>query len=242
MGMLSKLTISGILMQYPDAAKVLERYHVDYCCNGQSTLEEVCEVNSDTYFRILRDLHRLQVLSFRKGVADNPADYSPGELCDFIVEKHHGYIKSVLPALLVHAFQVSARFKSKFPELEEIKNCLTGINAEFDHHLMKEEEIIFPRIKQLEHALQEGADPEVNYKMIVDPLKVILKEHDHADETFLKIRRLSNNYTLPLSTDKLFELYFKQLKSFEEDLHVHVHLENNILFPKVRQMIAQLKY
>ena len=234
--MIAGNTISGIIRQYPDAEGVLSRYDIDFTVNAEMKLKDVCKGDALMLFEIIRDLHRLKAHSLKE---ESLEDRSLTELCELIVSRHHSYVKSTLPAIVVHGYQVAKQYGQLYPFLEEVKKILTLIRVDFSHHMMKEEEFLFPAVAELERIRNQGTVPEMNLKMIVDPLKVILKDHTHAEGWFSEIRRLTDNFSCPEDADNLFLLFYQELQAFEDDLHEHVYLENEVLFPRLKQLLKK---
>lgn len=240
--MIAHSSIKNIIENNPEVTGVFERYHIDYWANGNMSLSEVMKEDVQQLFDIVREIHLMHVRDRVMGNGVKPTEMSLRDLCGYIVEKHHTFIKSTLPAILVHGFQVAQQFSHRMPQLEEVKVVLTKIRAEFTHHMMKEEEILFPGIIMLEDALLKRSDASISIKMIVDPVKSILNDHSHADAWFSQIRSLTNNFLCPSFADNLFRQFFQELRDFEADLHLHVYLENEVLLPKVKNLIIKYSY
>lgn len=237
--MIAHSTLTGIIDQYPGATGVLDRYEIDYSGNGNCTLSELFEGNAMRLFEVVREIYTVSEQVEKTMPGSGPSDLTIGDLCNYIIEEYHSYVKSVLPAMLVHGYQVAQAFGSIYAELDQIKKHLTMIRAEFNQHMMMEEEVLFPGAILLEQAVLHNIETGTKIKKIIDPLKVIMKEHSHAEKWFAELRKLSNGYTCPEDADNLFRLFYKELKEFEADLRVHVHLENEVLFPRIKKLIIQ---
>ena len=140
--MIAHSSITGILETVPEAAGVFERYHIDYWHDGNQALSEICKGDALRLFNIVREIHVIQLQKSSQMQPARWSEMSAKDLCRYIVEHHHSYIKSALPALVVHGFQVAGRFAGQMPQLNEVKNILTKIRAEFTHHMMREEDIL----------------------------------------------------------------------------------------------------
>lgn len=142
--MIAHSSISGIIDQFPEATAVFDRYHIDYWRNSQQTLSEICHNDALRLFNLVREIHQIQIHKHTGKNVTKWSEMSLKDLCKYIVDQHENYyIKSALPALVVHGFQVARQYGDQMPELEEIKRVLTKIRAEFTHHMMKEEDILF---------------------------------------------------------------------------------------------------
>lgn len=142
--MIAHSTLTGIIDQYPGATGVLDRYEIDYSGNGNCTLSELFEGNAMRLFEVVREIYTVSEQVEKTMPGSGPSDLTIGDLCNYIIEEHHSYVKSVLPAMLVHGYQVAQAFGSIYAELDQIKKHLTMIRAEFNQHMMMEEEVLFP--------------------------------------------------------------------------------------------------
>lgn len=239
--MLREKTLAQIVIDYPETATVFDKFDIDFSCHGNDTIETACRGDQFKVDSLQSELLIQIKTGNHYGSVFNPDEVSLSALSNHIVQEHHNYVRSTLPILLVHAFQVSDMYGQQYPELIEIKQLLTALRAEFEHHMMKEEEIVFPRIRKIEEVyLNTAIDVDFKLRLLYDPLKVLSREHVNSDKVFHQIRRLAGNYIAPENAGTLHILFLKELKQFETDMHLHVHLENNILFPKVEAMVREL--
>ena len=156
------------------------------------------------------------------------------QLVNHIVTTHHYYVKNAMPLIAVHLEKVAAKHGVSFPEMMRVKELFEVIHQDMDQHMMKEESVLFPRILEIE----KGAGQEVLFSAgyISGPIAMMEYEHENAGDALFEIRRLTHNYTVPPGACTTFRICLSELKEFEDDLHEHVHLENNILFPKALQL------
>ena len=225
MNELLKKTLSQIVTENHRAAPVFEKYGLDFCCKGKRPLTEACKEKSLPVENVVKDL--ADALTS----ADNKREFkemSLTELTEYIVRVHHNYVKQSMPPILMYILKVATKHGARFPFMHEVYDLFLELEEEMTQHMAKEEKILFPRIKLLElNAAQENT---VGY--ISAPVEVMETEHDHAGTIMEKIRVLTGNYLAPEDACTTFRLALASLQAFESDLHHHVHLENNILFPK----------
>lgn len=218
-------TLSQIVTENYQAAQVFEKYGLDFCCKGKRPLTDACKEKSLPVENVVKEL--TQALSS----ADNQKEFkdmSLTELAEYIVRVHHNYVKQSMPPILMYVLKVATKHGSRFPYMHEVYDLFLEIEEEMTSHMAKEEKILFPRIKLLElNAAQENTPGYISA-----PVEVMETEHEHAGDTMEKIRVLTNNYQAPEDACTTFRLALASLQAFESDLHHHVHLENNILFPK----------
>ena len=169
-----------------------------------------------------------------------PVDWSQaslGALIEHIVSTHHAYVKSELPRLAALAQKVVNRHGDAQAHLSAMQSLLVLLDDELIHHLGKEEHVLFPYVAKLEASLKTGgANPEVCFGSVEHPIAMMTSEHDAAGTMLAELRRLSDNYTTPVGACPTYHAYYDGLKEFEQDLHQHIHLENNILFPRAIAM------
>nr|MBP9186770.1 hemerythrin domain-containing protein [Bacteroidia bacterium] len=151
-------------------------------------------------------------------------------LADYILNTHHTYVRKNLPDLVAYAKKVAEVHGSQHPELHKIKTLVDEVNAELTSHMVTEEEVLFPAVKQLVLAHKNGQ--KIDTRELEKNIKLLENEHEIVGKSMAEMRDLSNNYTLPSDSCASYALLFKMLDEFENDLHLHIHLENNILFKK----------
>lgn len=224
-------TIRDIVTNDFRTAAIFQKHGLDFCCGGGDTVGNACEQAGIDPAVIETEL---------AAVLDSPRDGTPDFtsweidfLADYIVSNHHAYVRRVLPVLRHHAGKVARVHGVRHPETIEIADVFNRLADELESHMMKEEKILFPYIKSIVAAHRDGdqvAPPM--FGTIGNPINVMEIEHDEAGDALREIRRLSWNYTLPDDACTTFRVLYQELAEFEADLHRHVHLENNILFPR----------
>lgn len=224
-------TIGQIVRRDMHKVEVFKKYGIDFCCGGKKTIREVCSekgINPEQLVHELKTPVNIQVQ--RPHVYD---EWALDFLTDYIVTVHHTYVKKSLPELRSYALKVANVHKDHHPELVAICQLVEAINEELIPHLTKEEEILFPYIKNLVQGktMYQTLQPPP-FGSIHNPIAMMEMEHETAGKLLHEIRILSDQYTIPEDACGSYMLLYKMLAAFEEDLHVHIHLENNILFPK----------
>jgi regulator of cell morphogenesis and NO signaling len=238
MNTVKERTVGQIVADDYRAAQVFRNYRLDFCCGGNLTIEEACEKkNVDA-----NEVHTaLQDLADENGNEDNYDQWSLDFLVDYIVNNHHQFSRRKLPEINAYAKKVANVHGQRHPELIEIYYEFTKLHSEMINHLDKEEELLFPYIKEMVEAEQNNGIPEQpDYISAANPVSMMEDEHDEAGEAIAKIRKLSNDFTPPEDACTTYRLLFENLEGFEKDLHKHVHLENNILFPKALELEKRL--
>jgi regulator of cell morphogenesis and NO signaling len=229
-------TVGEIVRADFRTAAVFHRFGIHFCCGGRRPLAEACaEHRLDTGTVIDALQHALA----QPSAAPRFDDWSPEILIDFIVGNHHEYVRRVLPSLTAHTQQLAAVHGSRHPELHEVARLTQAIADEMTMHMMKEERILFPYIMRLSEAARDGAPvPQAPFGSIDNPIRMMEHEHEAAGAAMARIRELTQGYTVPPDGCTTYMVCLKELDAFEQDLEAHVHLENNILFPKARQLAS----
>ena len=220
-------------------AKIFKKYGLDFCCGGKKTVRQACEEKGLDTTRIERELQ--QVDQIRDTGAIPYDSWDPAFLTDYIVNTHHAYVKKNLPDMLTYARKVLHVHGSRHPELFSVYQGVEQIAEELTAHLEKEENFLFPYIKALS-AAAKGDSPksELPTGDLANPILRMEAEHESVGNRLAAIRTLTKDYTLPEDACATYTLLYGMLDEFENDLHLHVHLENNILFPKALQWEQQL--
>ena len=154
------------------------------------------------------------------------------QLIGYILVHHHFYVKQIMPTIAGHLEKVAGKHGDRFPYMQEVYNKFREVQEDMSNHMQKEEVILFPRIKKMEELSLSGNESALSLVEISGPITVMMNEHDQAGDLLYAIRALTNHYTVPEGACTTFKVCLSELKEFEEDLHRHVHLENNHLFPK----------
>lgn len=228
-GVYSNRKLSEIVSNNFRTAEVFEKYGLDFCCRGNRSIREACEENNIDYKNIVNELNEIRHSSSMERFNEWKLDF----LVDYIINNHHEYIHKMIPVISAHANKVSEAHGLKHPEVTEISKIFFVIYKDLKQHMLKEEQILFPYIKMLFTLKESGSKSEAPYfGTIKNPIHHMEIEHESAGEGFSSIREISNNYQLPNDACQTLIVFYRELQEFENDLHKHIHLENNILFPK----------
>ncbi|MEL7832901.1 iron-sulfur cluster repair di-iron protein [Fodinibius sp. Rm-B-1B1-1] len=238
MDTLQQRTIGQIVKDDYRTAQVFQEYNLDFCCGGNRTIDEACQQKSIDPQQVYKALEELD----QSGTKDDNYDqWSLDFLVDYIVNNHHKFSRNKLPEIGKYAKKVASVHGERHEELKEIYYEFTMLHGEISNHLDKEERILFPYIKHLVEAKEKGEKPQKpEFGNAANPIAMMEEEHDDSGEAIAKIRRLSNDFTPPEDACTTYRLLYQNLEAFEKDLHKHVHLENNILFPKAINLEKRL--
>jgi regulator of cell morphogenesis and NO signaling len=219
-------------------AHVFKKYGIDFCCGGGVSLERACRKENVNVDDIVADLLKLENVS---AGTQNFDKWELDFLCDYIVNTHHAYVAEAMPMILSYAQKVANVHGHAHPAVVEINKLFSEVVNELTLHMKKEELVLFPYIKKLVKAKNENTVPEEpNFGTVQNPITMMEREHEAAGDLLKQIALLSNNYTIPEWGCNTFKALYNKLDEFEQDLHIHVHLENNILFPKAIELEKSL--
>ncbi len=232
MAITASKTVRELAVEVPNATRVFEKLGIDYCCGGHRPLEEACASANVPIDDVLRALERGADASVAIPTRDWNAAPA-GELVDHIVTKHHTYVKSEVPRLEALIAKVVGVHGKSHPELQQVQVAFSELVNELGAHLLKEEQILFPYVRQM--ASGSGCGPSC-FGTVQNPIRVMMMEHDNAGEKLREMRRITSDYSIPADACASYATLFRALVEFEEDLHQHIHLENNILFPRAVAM------
>ena len=224
-------TVREIALGQPTAIRVFEQFGIDYCCGGRKPLAEACAARNLEIDSVIAALEEAEKKPGTE--VENWAEKSLESLSSHVVARHHAYVKHELPRLALLAEKVVNRHGSTKPELPVIAATLMQLDEELTQHLAKEEAVLFPYIAALEQSVSVGTPkPHRCFGTVANPIAMMTQEHEAAGTLIAEIRRLSGNFTTPEDACPTFHAFYDGLREFEQDLHQHIHLENNILFPR----------
>jgi len=224
-------TLGDIAAKDLRKAEIFKKYGLDFCCGGKKTVKQACLDKGLDVTKIEYELQQADKTFNTRPLPYN--DWSLDFLADYIINTHHSYVNKSLPDIRTYAAKVAKVHGSHHPELLVIHQLVEEINAELSAHLLKEENILFPYIKELV-ASKKSSQPlhPSAFGTVKNPIHAMELEHEIVGKNLQEIRTLSNNYLLPEDACASYTLLYRMLDEFEDDLHTHIHLENNILFPK----------
>ena len=239
MELTEKNTVADFVVKNIKTAHVFKKHGIDFCCGGGISLEKACSKKKLDLSQLIKELDAVDT------VHENTLDYDQWELgflIDYIVNVHHSYVREGIPMLSQYANKVAKVHGHHYQELIGINEIFHDVANELNDHMRKEEQILFPLIKQLIVVNKTSKTLETTQTFSVSNIiQVMEQEHDQAGGAFKDIRKLTNNYTLPESACNTFRALYSKLEEFEQDLHQHIHLENNILHPKAITLEATLR-
>jgi regulator of cell morphogenesis and NO signaling len=206
-------------------AEVFKKAGIDFCCSGSQNLEEACMEKKIDMTEIEKEIMQLE--NSEPDPAYNFAEWNLETLCDHIINTHHKTVMKLLPQLTFYTQKIADVHGAHHPELNEIANLFSQVNSELRQHLIREEDVLFPAIKTLLSA--DSADAK---QIMLSEIIRMKTEHEFAGRIMDVIKDISMNYMVPHDACTTYQLTYKLLEEFEDDLHIHVHLENNIVYPK----------
>lgn len=226
-------TVRKIAIDDPASTRVFESFGIDYCCGGQRSLEEACKSADAPLDEVMRALEELQTIK-TLAAGESWTARSLAELTAHIVERHHRYVRDEAPRIEKLLETVVNRHGKTHPELSTIQETFGTLSSELFAHMLKEERVLFPVLEGMESAARfaGGALPGC-FASVAAPISRMLADHDDAGALTAKIRDLSSGYRAPEGSCPTYLGLYLALQEFERDLHEHIHLENNILFPRV---------
>ena len=235
---IAEQTLASIVTAQHQTVPVLEKYHLDFCCKGKRTLAEACTEKGLAVSDVMKEL---EASSLTKKITDIPfAEMNAEQLIRHILLHHHFYVRQSMPAVEEHLTKVATKHGDHFPYMKDVLQLFIHLKNELSLHMQKEEVILFPRIMEIE-ALHRYHQKRIFTRNYIDgPVAVIENEHDDAGAVMEQVRVLTTDYTPPAGACTTFRVVLSELKAFEEDLHRHVHLENNLLFPLAEKMLGEI--
>ena len=230
---ISEQTLSSIVTGNHQTVPIFEKYDLDFCCKGKRTLAQAC---TEKNVKIEKITEELRSLTFVEGKQQMPfTEMSAEQLIGYILIHHHFYVKQSMPSIFYHLHKVATKHGDRFPYMKKVYDLFIIIMREMTLHMEKEELALFPRIKEVENLYKSGKSSDILAGYIQNPVNAMDSDHEESGNIMYEIRTLTDNYMPPQDACTTFKITLAELKEFEKDLHKHVHLENNILFPKAIQ-------
>ncbi len=232
-------TIGEIAAKDLRKAEVFKKYGLDFCCGGKRQLEDACKDKGLDVIKIKEELEKTSSAS-NNAVQHDFNSWNLSFLADYIVNVHHSYVRQNMPVISDLTKKVAEHHGTTNPELNKIRDKAEEIFSELKVHMKKEETVLFPYIKQLDASKNGGDKISKPFNSILEPISVMENDHEVVGKLVEDIRQLSGNFTLPETACNSYALLYRKLEEFESDLHTHIHLENNILFPKAIELESAL--
>jgi regulator of cell morphogenesis and NO signaling len=236
MSVSSAKTVREVALEFPAATRIFEKLGIDYCCGGNKSLEEACasrNLSTEEVWQSLASAGPTGADPIERNWQAEPF----ADLIAHITSKHHKYTREEIARLGPLLEKVCSVHGANHAELLQIRERFHGLAQELASHLMKEEMVLFPYLVRMEQAVvQNNPVPPVPFGTVQNPVAMMMHEHDSAGEALGAMRQLSGGYAPPGDACISYQTLYKALADFEADLHQHIHLENNILFPRALEM------
>jgi regulator of cell morphogenesis and NO signaling len=230
-------TVRELALEFPNATRIFEKLGIDYCCGGNKSLEEACASANLSADEVLRSLASAEPAAAVNQEDRNWQAEPLAELVAHIIGKHHKYIREEIARLGPLFDKVCSAHGTNHPELFRLRSSFHGLAQELSTHMMKEEMVLFPYIVRMEEAVVERAPVLPSpFGTVENPVTMMIHEHDAAGGALRAMRQASAGYAPPGDACISYRTLYKALEDFEADLHQHIHLENNILFPRAIEM------
>lgn len=228
-------TIGEYVAEDYRSAAVFEKYGIDFCCGGRVPLRAACRDKGLDPAALVNELETASSTPVPR--SENYGAWELSFLADYIVNTHHGWLGENTGQIAAYACKIAEVHGARHPEVIEIASVFEQIAADMEAHLGEEENVLFPAVKRLEAARKAGEEPaEADRATIRGSLEILHREHEAIGDAVHRIRHLANEYAIPEDACNTFAVTYRKLQEFEDDLHKHVHLENNILFLKAAQL------
>jgi regulator of cell morphogenesis and NO signaling len=237
MSITAEKTVREVALENPAATRVFEKLGIDYCCGGNKSLEEACRTANVPMDEVLDSLEIAEQSARAVQWDRNWTTEMLADLVAHIISTHHKYTREEMARLGPLFDKVCSVHGKNHPELLQVRVSFQGLEQELTMHMMKEERVLFPYIVRMEESvIQKEPVLPPPFGSVQNPVTMMMHEHDSAGEALRLMRKASAGYTPPCDACISFQTLYKALADFEADLHQHIHLENNILFPRAIAM------
>jgi regulator of cell morphogenesis and NO signaling len=234
--------VREIATQLPHATRLFETLKIDYCCGSDKQLDEACASAGVEVENVIEMLTCVTLSSSQAAAGFNFQHASATQLMAYILDTHHVFTKSEMDRLQLLADKVLGAHGGNHPELVHVDELFTRLCADLKPHMFKEEQILFPYIVAMAEAAEQNVPgPMARFGTVNNPIRMMMMEHDTAGEILRELRALTSDYRVPVDACMSYRTLYQALENFEKDLHQHIHLENNILFPKALELENRLK-
>jgi regulator of cell morphogenesis and NO signaling len=233
---IGKMTIREIALASPATTRVFEEYKIDYCCHGDTPFADACRRVGVSPELVEQEISIIQD-NIAVDKSESLAQLPLSDLVSYILDKHHVYTKQEIEHLTPLIEKVARRHGEHNPNLFELKRVFQQICEDLGPHMMKEEMVLFPYIQELESNLaKQLAAPAPHFGTVRNPLRMMTVEHEVVGDLLVRIREITNDFDLPEGACPSFTALYLRLADLERDLHQHIHLENNVLFPRAIEL------
>jgi regulator of cell morphogenesis and NO signaling len=230
-------TVGEMASTIPGASRVFEKFKIDYCCGGRRSLDEACAAAGVKVSEVVQSLEEARPNDARAAGHMNYRHLSLSELIAHILDSHHVFTKQEMLRLGSLLHKVIAAHGVRHPELRRLQGLFEQLIADLSPHMMKEENVLFPYILKLEQAaLAQQPLQRPPFMTVQNPIRMMLMEHETVGDLLREIRVVTSAYTVPADACISYQTLYQAMEEFERDLHQHIHLENNILFPRALEL------
>ena len=230
-------TVREVAVAFPEATRIFEKFGIDYCCGGSKSLQQACLTLHLSVDDLIDSLEVAEKTSHSHQIDRDWQEEPLTDLIDHIVGTHHKYTRGEIARLAALLLKVCGVHGKNHPELALIQNTFAALAQELTMHMMKEEMVLFPYISRMEEAVvQKEPVLPPPFGTVENPVAMMIHEHDSAGNALRTIREATRDYTPSADACISYQTLYKALADFEKDLHQHIHLENNILFPRALEM------
>jgi regulator of cell morphogenesis and NO signaling len=227
-------TVADVALAFPQAISVLNKYDLDFCCNGKTSFTEACKKANLTSEKVWQEI--LGTPAKKNGNPLNFETWNSSVLADFIVQHHHEYVREAIPKIRELLDKVCSVHVDTNPELLAVRTDFEALAEELSGHMPKEEQILFPAIRRIEGQPIASIESAISPTALQMPIMVMEEEHERAGDLIKSIRSRTGHYSPPGYACPTFQLTYVMLQEFDNDLIQHIHLENNILFPRFKSI------
>jgi regulator of cell morphogenesis and NO signaling len=232
---ITDMMIGEIVAEDYRTAAIFEKHGIDFCCGGKIPLATICASKAIDLACIAREIEDAKSTPVTR--SENYAGWSLSFLIDYIINNHHTYLNENTKPIAVYARKIASVHGGNHHEVVQISTIFDKLAGDLVEHLREEEDVFFPAVKRAEAAIKENAKPEErDLETIQRSLAKLSREHEVVGDAIHRIRHLARGFEIPVGVCNTFAVTYRKLNDFEDDIHKHVHLENNILFPKAAQL------
>lgn len=230
-------TIREIALEAPATTRVFEEFKIDYCCGGRRSISEVCDAAGIDPKVLMQRIDQAVIDQEDRADLVNPEDMRPGELIDYILDKHHIFTTNEIERLTPLMAKVVMRHGQQHPELFRLQELFTALTESLVPHMRKEENVLFPYIQILVGASNgNGHVSRPSFGTVKNPIAVMMAEHETDGDRLEEMRQITSDYFLPAGACPSYTALYAGLEDLERDLHRHIHFENNVLFPAAAEL------
>ena len=240
MNQITTKTIREIALEAPATTRVFEEFKIDYCCGGRRLIEDACAAKGIDSSLLIERIGQVIAESKERSSGVSPEHLRPDLLIEHIIAKHHVFTAQEVERLTPLMAKVATRHGELHPELLELESLFNSLTASLVPHMRKEEQILFPHVRELVAAAELGIPaPWPHFGTVKNPVRMMMAEHDVDGDRLRRMREITNDYKLPEGACPSFTALYAGLEELEHDLHRHIHLENNVLFPAAAELEAR---